>query len=81
MVSAKCLFTQNLLPFLQTQAGHGANCCFILLGLKDEFSGSDHPIIKHFPHFLFVPSNQYQEPADSGLRPNYSCGPSVPVSK
>ena len=32
---------------------HGGENC-VSLELKDEFSWCDHPIIKHFPHFLFV---------------------------
>ncbi len=42
----------ELITLSQTR-GHGGDNC-VPLELKDEFSWCDHPIIKHFPHFLFV---------------------------
>ena len=42
----------ELITLSQTR-GHGGDNC-VSLELKDEFSWCDHPIIKHFPHFLFV---------------------------
>ena len=42
----------ELITLSQTR-GHGGDIC-VSLELKDEFSWCDHPIIKHFPHFLFV---------------------------
>ena len=42
----------ELITLSQTRGQGGDNC--VSLELKDEFSWCDHPIIKHFPHFLFV---------------------------
>ena len=64
----------ELITLSQTR-GHGGDIC-VSLELKDEFSWCDHPIIKHFPHFLFVIKSISGASGHSlCLRPNYTCVP------
>ena len=77
MVSAKCLFTQNLLPSHRHGDTRGDNC--VSLELKDEFSWCDHPIIKHFPHFLFVIKSILEASGYSVTDPINTCVPGVQI--
>ena len=60
----------ELITLSQTR-GHGGDNC-VSLELKDEFSWCDHPIIKHFPHFLFVIKSISGASGHSGS--HYTCG-------